>query len=307
MSSGISEVRELKIPVPWGYVAARDWGDENGTPVLALHGWLDNAGTFDTLIPLIDKSLNLRIIAIDIPGHGFSSHVPQGSLYHYMDSVTMIMRVIQHFGWNKVSCMGHSLGAGLISMFASLFPEKVESAIFLDFVKPVSVPLELIPDRSKAGILGLIKYEEKMAMNKEFVYSKEEAKKRLLDASTGELTEETAGVMLKRGTRPSKDGTGYVFTRDLRLRVPSMASFTLKQHLEYLQKLCCPLLVIMANDHSGWEDPNLTKSVLEMYQKNCEYFEYKEVSGGHHFHLNVPNSISGIINNYFHHVSSLKE
>lgn len=31
-----------------------------------LHGWMDNAGTFDTLIPLLPKELSY--LSIDLPG-----------------------------------------------------------------------------------------------------------------------------------------------------------------------------------------------------------------------------------------------
>ena len=44
--------REVSIPVPWGVIAGREWGSPAGLPWIALHGWLDNAGTFDTLAPL---------------------------------------------------------------------------------------------------------------------------------------------------------------------------------------------------------------------------------------------------------------
>lgn len=298
MSSGVSDVRELKIPVPWGHIAARDWGNENGHPVIALHGWLDNAGSFDTLIPLIANTLNLRIVAADLPGHGFSSHIPPGFLYHYMDSVTVIKRIINHFGWTKVSFIGHSLGAGLCAMFCSLYPGITEQAIFLDFVKPMSVPLEIIPNRSIGGIEGLLEFEEKIKTRKEPVYTKEQALKRLLESSTGELTKESANIMLKRGLRPVKDETGFVFTRDYRLRIPSVSSFTAEQHIEYLKHLNCSLLVIMASDHPGWEDQSLVKATIDMYRRNCKYFEYHEVPGGHHFHLNATHTISDIVNNF---------
>lgn len=46
---------ELKLAVPWGHIAAKIWGPQQGSPVLCLHGWLDNANSFDRLIPLLPK------------------------------------------------------------------------------------------------------------------------------------------------------------------------------------------------------------------------------------------------------------
>ena len=47
--------REVSIPVPWGIIAGREWGSPTGVPWIAVHGWLDNAGSFDTLAPLFPK------------------------------------------------------------------------------------------------------------------------------------------------------------------------------------------------------------------------------------------------------------
>ena len=46
--------------------AAKVWGKPNNRPILALHGWQDNAGTFDKLIPML--SPNFYIVCLDFVG-----------------------------------------------------------------------------------------------------------------------------------------------------------------------------------------------------------------------------------------------
>jgi len=35
------------------FVSAKSWGNPSGSPILGLHGWLDNAATMDNLAPLL--------------------------------------------------------------------------------------------------------------------------------------------------------------------------------------------------------------------------------------------------------------
>ncbi|CAG7823128.1 unnamed protein product, partial [Allacma fusca] len=46
-----SKWEELSIPVPYGVIAGKAWGNKAGFPVLGLHGYSDNAATYDRLIP----------------------------------------------------------------------------------------------------------------------------------------------------------------------------------------------------------------------------------------------------------------
>ena len=54
---------------------------------VALHGWLDNAGSFDGVAPLVVSACpSQSLICLDYPGHGLSSHLPPGQAYHYLEA-----------------------------------------------------------------------------------------------------------------------------------------------------------------------------------------------------------------------------
>ena len=48
------ERHERRFYVNDRLMAARCWHDSNKPPLLALHGWLDNAASFDLLAPQLD-------------------------------------------------------------------------------------------------------------------------------------------------------------------------------------------------------------------------------------------------------------
>lgn len=108
---------------------AKVWGPADGIPVLAVHGWQDNAGSFDTLAPLLPASIRLVCLEFcgnySIPvnnfvkltliiqnlklGHGFSSHYAPGMFLNYYDHVYHIKMTIDYFKWKKVIILGHRL------------------------------------------------------------------------------------------------------------------------------------------------------------------------------------------------------
>ena len=83
-----------------------------------------------------------RLVCIDFPGHGLSSHLPKGLLgvirWDYLlwfvgeaynmqlESIGYIQRVRKHLGLEKFGIIGHSMGAGLGSLYTATFPEHVQ-------------------------------------------------------------------------------------------------------------------------------------------------------------------------------------
>jgi pimeloyl-ACP methyl ester carboxylesterase len=139
-----------------------DTNRSSSRKVLCLHGWLDNAASFHMVAPeLIRRGCVSDVIALDLPGHGMSSHKsPDCPPQLLADYVFYIADVIQQLHWckgsrelnaatndgipknkeeshRKVTLMGHSMGAALSVLFASCFPEMVESIVLLDGFAPL--------------------------------------------------------------------------------------------------------------------------------------------------------------------------
>ena len=143
------------------YFSAKKWGNPDGTPVLCLHGWLDNACSFDGLAPLLPND-KYQFLAIDLPGHGFSSHYPPGMTYRFSDTFTTLRYVKEHLSLDKFTLMGHSMGAAVSIWYASIFTEDVEKIISLDLVNVGPITLEKHPKKSKSSILSGVETFKKL-------------------------------------------------------------------------------------------------------------------------------------------------
>ena len=119
--------------ISYYFITGKRWGNPDGAPVLCLHGWLDNAGSFDKLAPLLPND-KFDFVAIDLPGHGFSSHYPTGMNYRFSDTFTTIRYVKEFLNWEKFSFMGHSMGGGVCIWYTSIFPEDIDRLISLGTV-----------------------------------------------------------------------------------------------------------------------------------------------------------------------------
>ena len=114
-------------------------------------------------------------------GHGLSSHIPLGMGYHFIEGVSYIKRVANHFGLEKFNLMGHSMGGAMCAVFAATFPNQVLQLIELDALLPIDRPVENVVERTKSSIEQMSSFEEKIVQGSPPMYSYDEAKTKLLE------------------------------------------------------------------------------------------------------------------------------
>lgn len=92
-----------------------------GKAVVLLHGFLENSGMWNDLIPEISKSN--RVVAIDLLGHGQTGCL---GYIHTMESMAeCVDEVLSHLKIDESIIIGHSMGGYVALAYADLFPDKV--------------------------------------------------------------------------------------------------------------------------------------------------------------------------------------
>jgi len=297
--SGDSE--EIRIPVPYGHVAGKAWGDPSGKPILGLHGWLDNAGTHDHIAPLLLEGY--RFVCLDQPGHGYSTHYPPGMNYKVSDGFTFLRRVLDHLKWDKTVILGHSMGGGMGLWYAAMFPEQVDKLVCIDLISFGSMPLNKQVSAARKSILETMKVQKKMECPKVPTYSFEDACGRAFMASNlinglGSITKESVETLMKRGLVKTADNAGYTWSADLRLRIPTTFNMVQEVTKEFGARVKCPHLFIKSTDGSKYMSDEQYDDLLKNFKQNNPNFILREVEGGHHLHLNTPELVAPIINKF---------
>ncbi|XP_055763274.1 serine hydrolase-like protein isoform X1 [Salvelinus fontinalis] len=289
-------VSEFNMPVPWGEIRGKVWGPDRGRPILCLHGWADNCGTFNTLIPLLPKEW--KYVAVDMAGHGLSSHRPPGVFYSFPAYMADIRRVIGALQWKRFSIIGHSMGGNVAGMFSALYPEMVESVVLLDSYGFLPTDAKELHTVMRQGFEGMLEFEKKKDEKKEKVYTYENALMRLLAANPS-LSEQSAHILLERGLAQVEGGV--VFTRDFRINLKNVVRVSLEQSLELQSRIQARVLVVLAEEgfekmFSEPQQKTFTSTLLQGYKDQRGMVV--NVPGDHHVHLNTPETVAQIVTDF---------
>jgi pimeloyl-ACP methyl ester carboxylesterase len=251
--------------------------------VLAIHGWLDNAASFDRLAPLLPE---LHIVAIDLPGHGRSQHRPAGVGVYFPDWIADVIAALDALGWQQAVLLGHSMGAGIAPLVASVRGERVERLILLEGLGPLTVPATEAPER----LARALEREQRLADSTPRTLPS-------LDAAISarmqgnDLDYESARLLIERVVVSTDEG--ICFAHDPRLRAHSRLYLNEDQVLAFLTRISCPVLAVRAGN--GWP---FTPAQMAARVAAVSDLQLLEVDGGHHVHLTDAELVAPLIRDF---------
>ena len=264
---------ELRIALPHATLAARSWGDAGLPPLLALHGWLDNAGSFEALAPLL--ATRWRVVAIDFAGHGRSTHLPKGTWYHYVDYFDELHAVFDHFGWARADLLGHSLGGTLASLFAALYPERVRELMLIEALGPLTAGV----DETLARLRRALDEREAHARRRPLrVFATlDEAVAARMRANG--LSQAAAQPIVARGVTEVEGG--YAWSSDPRLTLASPQRYSEEQVLAMLAGIRARSLLVLADPATSY----LPAAMMDARAAEVADIRIVRLAGHHHLHL----------------------
>lgn len=263
-------MQEIEFEVFGRRMAAKRWGQPSGQPTIALHGWLDNANTFDRLAPLLPE---LDLVALDFAGHGESDHRPPGVHYHPITDIQDVLAVADQLGWDTFNLIGHSMGAAITTELAATFPERVSRAVMIDgFMATGGVTLDEQLEQNRTAV------EKMLAPSRSpRVYPDIETMAERVSEATDQ-TFEAAIVLVERGHKVVE--AGITWRTDPRIRFPTPLRYTRKHMNRLLQDTSAPCLLIVAEQGDNWYQGEIEDS-----QEHHPNLTTYRMAGPHHIHL----------------------
>jgi len=253
-----------------------------GEMTLLLHGWLDHAGSFDLLAPLLPG----RTVALDFRGHGDSQWVGPGGFYHFVEYIADLDGALELLSPQEpVRIVGHSMGAAAALIYAALRPGRVSHLTMID-----AVPLRISTQEIPARLASYLEDLRHIPRKRRRVESIEDAAQRL-SRNNPSLSEKAARLLAAGGIAPDPEQENALAWKwDPLLRAHSPLPIS-----EPVMQLVCaqvttPILVIRGQTGMLPHEPDLRARLPHLKMS------VHTVPGtGHHVHLDAPDQVAKLI------------
>jgi pimeloyl-ACP methyl ester carboxylesterase len=276
---------ETEIDAALGCLAGLRSDCEGQPKVIALHGWLDNAASF---VPLMRVSPMLDMLALDLPGHGRSAHLPPGAEYGHGVAINSVLDVADALGWRRFGLLGHSMGAGIACLIAAAVPSRITRLAVIDLLGPLSEVPESTAELLRRRISAMRDLPSKPPPVFPDLTVPIRARMQI-----NRLSESNARLLVERGTVPAEGG--FRWSTDVRLTLPDMRRMSEAQIRNLLANIECPVRVIFAEPApSGFPDR------LRRERSAClRQAKVSSMPGIHHLHMENPIAVADAIGDHY--------
>jgi pimeloyl-ACP methyl ester carboxylesterase len=274
----VSAPVEQRIVLPHLALSAQVWGDEALPPLLALHGWLDNAGSFALLAPRL--ATRFRVIALDLPGHGRSDHLAPGTSYHYLDYVRVVLAAADTLQLERYTLLGHSLGAGIAALTAAAMPERIERLLLIEGLGPLG----------DDGSHTLKRFRDALTPRgdngKPLRVFRDIAQAVSARSMVSGLPAELARPIVERGLIETT--SGWRWRSDPQLTRPSPTRLAESQIHALLHGITSPTSLLLAQPATSY----LPSAPMQARAACVPDIRISHLDGGHHLHLEHPQAVT---------------
>lgn len=266
-------------------LCAKRWGEPGGRPVMALHGWLDNAASFDLLAPHLP---DCDLVSLDCAGHGKSGRRNYLGAYNIWQDVGELFAVADQLGWSTFSLIGHSRGAMISMLAAGTLPSRISHLCLLEG----GIPRIASPAEAPELLAEAIRTVRIAAARRPRCYPSFAGAVAARVNGIFPLGEPDAEVLARHGV--VETSAGFTWSYDPKLSAGSEVRLSLEQVLAFRERISAATLVVLAEE--GLVLPQ--KPVLELLSPPG--WQVTRLPGGHHHHMHeqAP-AIASLIKRHF--------
>lgn len=251
---------------------------------MCLHGWLDNANSF---LPLATVLPGLPLLALDLAGHGHSSHRSADAHYYLFDYVADLAALCRQQGWQQLMIIGHSMGGMVATVLAASFPELVHKLVLIDSLGLMTTAAEDTAAQLRKAVISRGQSHQKQKPQYRTLAEAATARQQQSDFDLA-----SAMLLTERGCEPT--AAGFSWRADLKLREVSAFRLSEAQARAVIRDLQCPVLALMSA-----QSPTEIRQAIQHFKADYPLLELVQCPGGHHLHMTDAEFCAGQIRHFF--------
>ncbi len=269
-------MRDIVLNTARGRFGALRNDNTAGVPLLALHGWLDNASSFLPMSPML---AGYDLVALDMPGHGRSFHYPADAEYSLFSTILDLLAAADTLGWERFAVLGHSMGGAIASLLAAAAPERIERMFLIEALGPLSGS----EDSTASRLRDAVSQRRALDGKRKRVFADPSAAVRArMQTSIAALDEASSQLLIERGIRAVEGG--FEWSSDVRLTLPTAVRMSETQVHDCLRAIACPVALLVAEP----TPPYFTAAMRDARVACVPQIRSTSLPGSHHLHMTHP-------------------